>query len=134
VLATFAPLPAPVRNRSFRFDHNHGQWTVNGQLFDPNRPIAMPRLNTVEHWTIENNSGGWVHPIHVHDVRTHVLSRNGRTPPPWERGERDTIPLGKNEKVKVAFHFLDFLGAYVFHCHNLEHEDMRMMARFDVVP
>jgi spore coat protein A len=30
--------------------------------------------------------------------------------------------------------FIDFTGPYVFHCHNIEHEDMRMMTRFDVVP
>ena len=27
----------------------------------------------------------------------------------------------------------DALGQYVFHCHNIEHEDMRMMGTFNVV-
>ena len=28
--------------------------------------------------------------------------------------------------------FRDHGGPFVFHCHNLEHEDMRMMGVFDV--
>jgi spore coat protein A, manganese oxidase len=133
VLATFAALPPPSATRSFRFDRTGGEWTINGQPFDPDRPIATPRVNSVEHWTLENGSGGWVHPIHIHDVRTHILSRNGQPPPPWERGERDVTPLAPNETALVALKFVDFVGPYVMHCHNLAHEDMRMMARFDVV-
>ena len=30
--------------------------------------------------------------------------------------------------------FDDFVGKYHFHCHNVEHEDMRIMGRFDVAP
>ena len=33
----------------------------------------------------------------------------------------------------MFFKFRDFPGPFVFHCHNLEHEDVFMMARFDVV-
>jgi spore coat protein A len=33
----------------------------------------------------------------------------------------------------VFIQFRDFKGPFTFHCHNLEHEDMAMMARFDVV-
>ena len=29
--------------------------------------------------------------------------------------------------------FQTFRGRYVFHCHNVEHEDLAMMARFDSV-
>ncbi len=29
--------------------------------------------------------------------------------------------------------FRTWLGPFVFHCHNLEHEDMRMMYNFDPV-
>jgi hypothetical protein len=30
--------------------------------------------------------------------------------------------------------FRTFEGPFVFHCHNLEHEDMRMMQTFDPRP
>jgi spore coat protein A len=127
-------LPPADRTRFFRFDRSGGEWTINNERFDPDRPFVTPVLNATEIWTIQNNSGGWVHPIHVHDVPVQVLSRNGKPPPPWERGERDTVPLGHGESVTIKMQFIDFTGTYVFHCHNMEHEDMRMMARMDIVP
>ena len=41
--------------------------------------------------------------------------------------------LEPGDEVEVFLLFRDFKGSYVFHCHNLEHEDMAMMARFDTV-
>ena len=36
------------------------------------------------------------------------------------------------EQVAIAARFDGFRGRYVFHCHNLEHEDMAMMSNFVV--
>jgi len=47
---------------------------------------------------------------------------------------KDTILLRGGENVDVFLDFRDFAGPFVFHCHNMEHEDMAMMARFDVIP
>ena len=47
--------------------------------------------------------------------------------------KKDTIVLGPNSEVEVFSKFRDYTGPFVFHCHNLEHEDHAMMARFDVV-
>ena len=41
--------------------------------------------------------------------------------------------LGPNGEVEVFAKFRNYKGPFVFHCHNLEHEDHAMMARFDVV-
>lgn len=65
-----------------------------------------------------------------------VLTRNGKLPPLDERdgvARRDTVILGPDDEVEVFLEFKDFKGPYVFHCHNLEHEDMAMMARFDTI-
>lgn len=32
-----------------------------------------------------------------------------------------------------AMRFDDYTGIYVYHCHNLEHEDMGMMRNYEVV-
>jgi spore coat protein A len=37
------------------------------------------------------------------------------------------------DDVRIAAHFSGHRGKYVFHCHNLEHEDMMMMANFEVI-
>ena len=59
-----------------------------------------------------------------------------KVPPLFERdgmAKKDTILLRDNDVVNVFVKFTDHPGPYVFHCHNLEHEDMAMMARFDTV-
>ena len=48
-------------------------------------------------------------------------------------GWKDTILLMPGERVQIQLAFKDFTGLFLYHCHNLEHEDMFMMARFDVV-
>ena len=72
-----------------------------------------------------------------------LLSRNGSTPPPLERGRKDTIVIGGDRgDVKILlpfpanFHTVPrpVSGRFVFHCHNIEHEDLRMMAQFDIQP
>jgi len=58
---------------------------------------------------------------------------NGEPPKPWERGWKDTVSLDNGEDVKLIMKFDGYRGRYLMHCHNLEHEDHSMMARFDVV-
>ncbi len=45
--------------------------------------------------------------------------------------KHDTTILGPNTEVHVLIRFRTFQGPFVFHCHNLDHEDMRMMFQFD---
>jgi FtsP/CotA-like multicopper oxidase with cupredoxin domain len=125
--------------RQFEFDRSHGSWTINNQLVDLNQVMAASRLNEPEIWQLKNSAGGWWHPIHIHSEFCRVLSRNGQRPSPYilERdgvARKDTVILGPNSEVSIYFKFRDFAGPFVFHCHNIEHEDMAMMARFDVVP
>jgi FtsP/CotA-like multicopper oxidase with cupredoxin domain len=124
---------AAVETRQFVFERRHGAWVINGELFDPQRIDAFPRLDTVEIWTLVNESGGWTHPVHFHLVHFKVLDRNGAPPQPWERGPKDTVMVGPNETVRVAAAIEGFRGVYVFHCHNIEHEDHDMMGQFEVV-
>ena len=37
-----------------------------------------------------------------------------------------------SEKVKVIVPFNGYTGKFVFHCHNLEHEETGMMGQFQV--
>jgi len=47
-------------------------WTINGQLYDPMRVDAAPKLNETEIWTFVNNSGQ-THPMHIHDIHWQIL-------------------------------------------------------------
>jgi FtsP/CotA-like multicopper oxidase with cupredoxin domain len=120
------------------FERTHGAWAINGEFAGQlQRAAADPRLDQPEIWRLVNDSGGWWHPVHIHSEFHRVLTRNGRLPPLDERdgmAKKDTILLRDNESVEVFFKFRDHPGPWVFHCHNIEHEDMAMMARFDVMP
>jgi len=124
--------------RTFEFERRHGAWVINGELAGQlTRPVATARLDRGEIWRLRNDSGGWWHPVHIHHEFCRVLSRNGKLPPLDERdgmAKKDTLLLRDNETVEVYVKFRDYIGPWVFHCHNLEHEDMAMMARFDVAP
>jgi spore coat protein A len=107
-------------------DHH---WTVSGRPFDPSYDHATPRLGEVEVWRFMTDLH---HPVHVHLDHFQVLRRNGRAPRAGDRGWKDTLDLIPGETAEVAIRFTDFPGRYVFHCHNLEHEDMEMMANLSV--
>jgi FtsP/CotA-like multicopper oxidase with cupredoxin domain len=137
---------ARTRTRTFEFERTNGQWAINGKLAgDISQPMATPRLDLGEIWRFVNKGGGWWHPIHVHHEFMRVLSRDGRLPfdgtgPDHGQGlerdglaRKDTILLGPNSEVELYLRFSNYRGPYVFHCHNLEHEDHAMMARFDVI-
>jgi spore coat protein A len=123
------PADAAV-TRTFRFQ-NHGDegWTINDQAYDPNHPLAAPRLGQTEIWRFITDVH---HPVHLHLEQFQVLSRNGEEPGPYDSGWKDTIDLEPAEAAEVLVRFTDHRGRYVFHCHNLEHEDMAMMADFVV--
>ncbi|RMI99061.1 Bilirubin oxidase [Fusarium kuroshium] len=123
-------------NHHFRFHRTNGEWRINGVGFADaaNRVLAKVPRGTVEIWELENSSGGWTHPIHVHLVDFLVLDREGRrgTMPYESAGLKDVVWLGKGETVRVAAVYAPFDGLYMFHCHNLIHEDSDMMAAFNV--
>ena len=124
-------------DRSFKFGRTNGMWTVNGRTFADvnNRILAKPQRGAVEIWELENSSGGWSHPVHIHLVDFQILSRTGgkRSVLNYEKEAlKDVVLLGVNEKVTVIARYAPYDGVYMFHCHNLIHEDHDMMAAFDV--
>jgi FtsP/CotA-like multicopper oxidase with cupredoxin domain len=137
---TMRPLPRPSATelatavqRTFNFNRANGGWTVNGKLADISVPTASPKQGSCEIWTIQNSSGSWSHPVHIHFEEFQILDRNGVPPQPYEVSRKDVLQLGPNETVRCFFRFRDMLGHYVMHCHNVVHEDHAMMIRWDIV-
>jgi FtsP/CotA-like multicopper oxidase with cupredoxin domain len=133
VVEPLVPQPG-ARMRTFRFlrgavDDQFG-WTINGQSFDPDRSIADIPLGETEIWRFVTDVH---HPVHVHLDSFQVLRRGAGRPGPFDTGWKDTVDLRPAEIVDVAVRFSDHAGRFVFHCHNLEHEDMAMMAAIRTV-
>ncbi len=80
--------------------------------------------------------------MHIHVADFFILSRDGKTPPPLEQGRKETVLIGGDvaRETRILIKFDDSREAptagdrlrYVFHCHNIEHEDMRMMSQFEI--
>jgi len=125
-----------VRTRRFAVDRSNGLWQFGGQTWEDvidsgyQKVLANPGFNDVEIWEIENRSGGWFHPVHIHLVDFQILSRNGRPPFPYERGPKDVVYVGEGETVRLVMKFEHQQGRYMVHCHNLVHEDHDMMGQF----
>jgi FtsP/CotA-like multicopper oxidase with cupredoxin domain len=107
-------------------------WTVNGRPFDPRRVEVEVPLGATETWRL-TNLAPITHFIHLHEEQWHTVSRDGKRPPPWERGLEDVWRLDPGESVVVSAHFTDYTGVFMVHCHMLNHEDDGMMAQFAVV-
>src|SRR5699024_408009 len=122
------------RVRRFDFRNTVGDdghhWTINGRAFTTSHVEANPALGSIERWRFTSD---FHHPVHLHLADFQVLSRNGRDPLPTDVGWKDTVAVRPYETVDVLARFDGFRGRYMLHCHNLEHEDMAMMANFDVV-
>ena len=48
------------------------------------------------------------------------------------RGWKDTFLLMPGERARIRVRFARHEGLFLYHCHNLEHEDMGMMRNFRV--
>jgi spore coat protein A, manganese oxidase len=127
-----------VKTRKLAFERKSSEWTVNGQIWDDvvrsgyKKVVANPKLNDVEIWELENRSGGWFHPVHIHLIDFKILDRNGKAPFNYEMGPKDVAYVGENETVRVLAKFGPHEGRYMIHCHNLVHEDHDMMVQFQV--
>jgi FtsP/CotA-like multicopper oxidase with cupredoxin domain len=125
-----------VQNTNISLERGNGAWQINGKFYDPNRVDVYEKLGTHSIWTLLNDSGGWHHPLHIHDEEFAIIDINGRRPPAHMAGLKDVFDIGTNTTIRVAAYWTGDrnIGRYVFHCHNLEHEDMRMMGIFEVLP
>jgi FtsP/CotA-like multicopper oxidase with cupredoxin domain len=135
-LAEIEPLiPGPGATvRTFEFRRGYADdgmgWTINGERFDPDRSLADIPLGEVERWRFHTDVH---HPVHVHLNPFQVLHRRGRGASDTDVGWKDTADLSPFEVLEVAVRFDDHAGRFVLHCHNLEHEDMAMMATIRTV-
>ena len=124
----------PRITRTFRFERGNGGWQVNGRFMDCTRFRFTTQVNEFERWIIQNNSGGWQHPIHVHFEEFRILRRNGRPvlPGDVEFARKDVMQLGFGDEIEILIRFRDMKGGFPVHCHNTVHEDHQMMMLYDV--
>ena len=131
----------------------HMVGTLNGRTFvmDEIADDEIVRLGDLEIWEFYNSEGGMgmmmggdghPHPMHIHGVQFQVLERqiDRQNRQNYEAisaglvdaGWKDTVLVWPGEMVRVLMRFEDYAGTYLYHCHNLEHEDGGMMRNYRV--
>lgn len=108
---------------------------INGKSFDMGRVDETVGSGTTEIWEFDNLSGDEIHPMHIHGVQFQLLERIGGRGAliATEKGWKDTVLVMPGEKVSLIMTFPHYTGTFVFHCHNLEHEDDGMMMNYKII-
>jgi FtsP/CotA-like multicopper oxidase with cupredoxin domain len=143
-------LPASVRTRVVRLDFQMMQFVLNGRRFDLGEVTSdeTVQAGSTHVWEFDNSGPAMMnmrlgHPMHVHGRQFRVLSRHVEPArlDDWQtlnegfvdEGWKDTVLVMPGEKVRILLQFSKYPGLYLYHCHNLEHEDAGMMRNFRIL-
>ncbi len=122
-------------------------FTLNGGTFDMAAvaPNEVARCNALEVIHLTNTSGMMqvAHPIHFHGRQFQIVDRTVTAGglAGWntvkdgyvDGGWLDTVLVMPGETVRLLVRHSAYPGLYVYHCHNLAHEDMGMMRNFQLL-
>lgn len=128
--------------RTFTTTMQMMRWQLNGRAFEM-RGVAgneRVRLGTVEDWEFINTVGpmAMAHPIHLHGTQFRIIERqhgpglDSLRDGLFDDGWLDTFLLLPGDRVRIRVSFERYAGMFLYHCHNLEHEDMGMMRNYAV--
>ncbi|MGR9052628.1 MAG: multicopper oxidase family protein [Gammaproteobacteria bacterium] len=135
--------------RNIALSMRHMSALLNGRSYQMNdvRPDEIIPVNTVQAIEFDNGYHGGMHgmmsmphPMHLHGEQFQIVKRE-LAPAAEEAyrsvaagmvdgGWKDTVLVMPGEKVTLLKPFNDFKGLFMYHCHNLEHEDLGMMRDF----
>ena len=133
--------------RNIALSMENMRFLIDGRSFQMNEIAFEVKRGAVEIWHISNPVLGMPHPMHLHgflfqvQARLHspaqvaATARFGQGRCVSDLGWKDTVLVWPGETVQIAIDFAhNFPGSqtYLFHCHNLEHEDAGMMINFRV--
>jgi FtsP/CotA-like multicopper oxidase with cupredoxin domain len=142
--------PASVQTRIVRLDFRMMQFLLNGRRFDlaDVAPDETVRAGSTHVWEFDNSGPAMMnmrlgHPMHVHGRQFRVLSRQVEPARvgDWQalsdgfidEGWKDTVLVMPGERVRILVQFSKYSGLYLYHCHNLEHEDAGMMRNYRIL-
>lgn len=127
--------------KKFYLTMRHMQWSINGRVFGMEEVAddEIVQLGSKEIWEFINSGSGMMHgmnmphPIHLHGKQFRVIERSGVMHEGYvDEGWKDTVLLMPGERIRILVDFDDYPGLFLYHCHNLEHEDMGMMRNYFV--
>lgn len=120
---------------------------LNNRLFemDAVEPNEIAVCDSLELISVTNTNGmmPMAHPIHFHGRQFQIIDREvtAAQQANWntvkdgyvDSGWKDTFMIMPGETVRFLVRHSMYPGVFLYHCHNLEHEDMGMMRNFLLV-
>jgi FtsP/CotA-like multicopper oxidase with cupredoxin domain len=101
-------------------------WAINGVVATGHVMEPLLTLRRGRSYVLAmHNHTAWHHPMHLHGHVFRVTARDGQ--PTRYREWQDTVLMAPHEQVEIAF-VADNPGAWMFHCHILEHQAAGMAA------
>lgn len=136
-----APIPTELREIEAIDIANAVEHTLDMTIDLSNNDVVMG-INGIPYWNFEpvearigethvwslTNTTIFSHPFHLHGYFFQVLD-DSRTPE-W----KDTIDVPVDSTVRIAIPFEDRPGAWMYHCHILDHAEAGMMGQLYVLP
>jgi FtsP/CotA-like multicopper oxidase with cupredoxin domain len=136
--------------RNITLSMEHMSALLNGRAYKMNdvQPYETIPVNSLQLIEFDNGFEGGTHgmmmnmphPMHIHGEQFQIVKRemSPRFSETYstvsagfiDSGWKDTVLVMPGEKITLLKPFNDFKGLYMYHCHNLEHEDMGMMRDF----
>jgi FtsP/CotA-like multicopper oxidase with cupredoxin domain len=133
--------------RTITLSMRHMSALLNGRSYKMNdiQPDEVIPVNSLQLMEFDNGYNGrhgmaMPHPMHLHGEQFQVVKRQVNShfknihasvsKGLVDNGWKDTVLVMPGEKVTFLKPFNDYTGLFMYHCHNLEHEDMGMMRDF----
>lgn len=123
-----------IRTKIFDADTSGFPYLINSTPFNMMTVNDTVQLGDTEIWQLYNNTDV-AHPFHIHDIQFFIIELNGNPPPAHLAGRKDVVLSVPGDSIKFITVFEDFSNdtiPYMYHCHNLFHEDAGMMGQFIV--
>ncbi|MBK24593.1 MAG: bilirubin oxidase [Halobacteriovorax sp.] len=110
-------------------------WTISGRAYEDDSYVddEIVKFGSTEIWEFYNPTG-MPHPMHIHGTQFQIVKReSGQLKGCLDLGWKDVVLVMPGDRVQVIKRFNTFKGTFIYHCHNLEHEDMSMMRNFKII-
>jgi FtsP/CotA-like multicopper oxidase with cupredoxin domain len=106
------------------------EFHVNGRPSWKAKPLSA-RIGETQIWTVKNSTK-WAHPIHLHGFSFLPLDEHLQPirPMAW----KDTLNVPIDGTIRFVVSFDERPGAWMFHCHILDHADGGLMGHVHLHP
>src|SRR5699024_6040870 len=110
------------------------RFAINGRKYKLGRMEVTYTKDQCYVWRVvkqKDDINSMLDAVHSHGMQFRIFARNCKLPVQNEICNKDTFIVNEGEYVDMLVKFSN-TGMFMYHCHNLEHQEHGMMAHFEV--